>query len=232
MGQFSVEKPGLPGSVLSGNQHRRVRNPRMGRLVQQSPASGAHRLHSAGRSRGTLLRHADQLGHGGVTQTKRPPAKPEPFSRPPQRPLPKPPIPPLSRLLFSEPRHVLIYFEFASISASPCAFSPRLLFSEIIGELKRYIRGNFPVSGRARARLVSGNSYRFSASRTLGVGLAKQVTPHLCSASSMHLRFGLDVGGRSCFRSQKRTARSLTFSLSARPCCVSPALAVIREDPE
>jgi hypothetical protein len=22
MGQFSVEKPGLPGSVLSGNQHR------------------------------------------------------------------------------------------------------------------------------------------------------------------------------------------------------------------
>ena len=24
MGQFSVEKPGLPGSVLSGNQHRSV----------------------------------------------------------------------------------------------------------------------------------------------------------------------------------------------------------------
>ena len=39
---------------------RRVRNSRMGGLVQQSPAAGAPRLHPAGRSRGTLLRHAEQ----------------------------------------------------------------------------------------------------------------------------------------------------------------------------
>ena len=55
---------------------RRVRHPRVGGLVQQSPAAGAHRLHAAGRSRGTLLRHAERHSHGGVTQTKRPPAKP------------------------------------------------------------------------------------------------------------------------------------------------------------
>ncbi len=58
---------------------RRVRNPRVGGLVQQSPASGAHRLHPAGRSRGTLLRHAERHSHGRVTQTKSPPAKPERF---------------------------------------------------------------------------------------------------------------------------------------------------------
>ena len=39
---------------------RRVRNLRVGGLVQQSPTSGAHRLHPAGRSRGTLLRHAER----------------------------------------------------------------------------------------------------------------------------------------------------------------------------
>ena len=48
----------------------RVRNPRVGGLVQQSPASGAHRLHPAGRSRGTLLRHAEQLSHGRVHSNK------------------------------------------------------------------------------------------------------------------------------------------------------------------
>ena len=41
---------------------------------------GAHRLHPAGRSRGTLLRHAERQSHGRVTQTKWPPAKPERFS--------------------------------------------------------------------------------------------------------------------------------------------------------
>ena len=59
---------------------RRVRHPRMGRLVQQSPPAGAHRQHPAGRSRGTLLRHAGRTRHGGVTQTKRPPANPGRFS--------------------------------------------------------------------------------------------------------------------------------------------------------
>ena len=37
---------------------RRVRHPGMGRLVQPSPAAGAHRQYSAGRSRRTLLRYA------------------------------------------------------------------------------------------------------------------------------------------------------------------------------
>jgi hypothetical protein len=33
--------------------------------VQQSPATGAHRQHPAGRSQGTLLRHAARISHGG-----------------------------------------------------------------------------------------------------------------------------------------------------------------------
>jgi hypothetical protein len=52
----------------------------MAGLVQQSPDSGAHRLHPPGRSRGTLLRHAERHTHGRVTQTKWPPAKPERFN--------------------------------------------------------------------------------------------------------------------------------------------------------
>src|SRR5690606_26660250 len=58
---------------------RRVRDAGMGRLVQQSPAAGAHRQHPAGRSRGTLLRYARRAGHGSVTQTKMPPANPARF---------------------------------------------------------------------------------------------------------------------------------------------------------
>ena len=42
-------------------------NARMGRLVQQSPATGAYRQHPAGRSRGTLLRHGDRNRRGGMT---------------------------------------------------------------------------------------------------------------------------------------------------------------------
>jgi transposase len=38
------------------------------------------RQHPAGRSRGTLLRHAGTTSHGGLTQTKRPPANPGRFS--------------------------------------------------------------------------------------------------------------------------------------------------------
>src|SRR5262249_48392474 len=52
---------------------RRVRDAGMGGLVQQSAALGADRQHPAGRSRGTLLRHAGTTRHGGVTQTKWPP---------------------------------------------------------------------------------------------------------------------------------------------------------------
>src|SRR3979409_1723215 len=58
---------------------RRVRDPGMGGLVQQTAAPGAHRQHPAGRSRGTLLRHAGTTSHGGLTQTKRPPANPGRF---------------------------------------------------------------------------------------------------------------------------------------------------------
>ena len=46
---------------------RRVRDADLGRLVQQSPASGAHRQHSAGRSRGALLRSARRAANGSVT---------------------------------------------------------------------------------------------------------------------------------------------------------------------
>ena len=46
---------------------RRVRDPGMGGLVQQPATPGAHRQHSAGRSRATLLRHAGTIRHGGMT---------------------------------------------------------------------------------------------------------------------------------------------------------------------
>src|SRR5262245_49158845 len=52
----------------------------MGGLVQQPAAPGAHRQHPAGRSRGALLRHTGKASHGGVTQTKRPPANPGRFN--------------------------------------------------------------------------------------------------------------------------------------------------------
>src|SRR5215475_10163653 len=54
----------------------------MGGLVQQPAAPGAHRQHPAGRSRGALLRHTGKASHGGVTQTKRPPANPGRFKSP------------------------------------------------------------------------------------------------------------------------------------------------------
>ena len=50
-------------------------------LVQQPAALGAHRQHPAGRSRGTLLRHAGTTCHGGVTQTKWPPTNPGRFNK-------------------------------------------------------------------------------------------------------------------------------------------------------
>src|SRR5271169_882343 len=60
---------------------RRVRDVGMGRLVQQPPPARAHRIHPASRSRRPLLRHDGTNRHGGVTQTKRPPANPGRFIR-------------------------------------------------------------------------------------------------------------------------------------------------------
>src|SRR4249919_2585360 len=58
------------GWIMADHGSRRIRNARMGRLVQQSPAAGAYRQHPAGRSRGTLLRQGGKNRRGGVTQTK------------------------------------------------------------------------------------------------------------------------------------------------------------------
>jgi hypothetical protein len=80
--QRSVQGRGHPSTwpvaVVRG---RRVRDVAMGRLVQQSPAAGAHRQHPAGRGRGALLRHAGPTSYGGVTQTKQPPGNPGRFNR-------------------------------------------------------------------------------------------------------------------------------------------------------
>jgi alkylation response protein AidB-like acyl-CoA dehydrogenase len=48
----------------------------------RQPALGAHRQHPAGRSRGTLLRHARRAKAGGVAQTERPPENPGRFNWP------------------------------------------------------------------------------------------------------------------------------------------------------
>lgn len=57
---------------------------KIGRLVQQSLAHGAHRRHPAGRGRGALLRLARRQT-GSMTQTKRPLAKPGRFTTGPSR---------------------------------------------------------------------------------------------------------------------------------------------------
>jgi hypothetical protein len=49
------------------------------KAISASAAPGAHRQRSSGRSRGALLRHTGKASHGGVTQTKRPPANPGRF---------------------------------------------------------------------------------------------------------------------------------------------------------
>jgi len=79
--QRSLQGRGHPSArTLAVVRSRRVRDAGMGGLVQQSPAVGAHRQHPAGRGRGELPRHAGPTGHGGVTQTKQPPANPGRFS--------------------------------------------------------------------------------------------------------------------------------------------------------
>jgi hypothetical protein len=61
---------------------RRIRHPRMGRLVQQPPPAGTHRKHPASRSRGKLLRRSGKIRHGRVTKPNQPPANPARFSYP------------------------------------------------------------------------------------------------------------------------------------------------------
>jgi hypothetical protein len=56
--------PARAVAILRG---RRVRDTRMGRLVQPPAIAGADRQYLAGRSRGTLLRHAGATRHGRVT---------------------------------------------------------------------------------------------------------------------------------------------------------------------
>ena len=67
------------GAGHGGHYKPSSSRPGMGGLVQQPAALGAHRQHPAGRSRGTLLRHAGTTGHGGMTQTKWPPTNPGRF---------------------------------------------------------------------------------------------------------------------------------------------------------
>jgi putative transposase len=55
---------------LAELRSRRVRDADLGRLFQQSSASGAYRQHPTGGSRGTLLRYAKRAEAGGVTQTR------------------------------------------------------------------------------------------------------------------------------------------------------------------
>ena len=68
-----------PARAVALVRGRRDRYSGMGGLVQQPAAPGAHRKHPAGRSRGTPLRHAGAVRHGGVTQTKWPPPNPARF---------------------------------------------------------------------------------------------------------------------------------------------------------
>jgi transposase InsO family protein len=56
-----------------------IRDPGMSGLIQKSTAARANRQHTASRSRGALLRHRGRPSHGGLTQTKQPPAYPARF---------------------------------------------------------------------------------------------------------------------------------------------------------
>src|ERR1700729_4219371 len=79
--QRSLQSRGHPSArTVAVIRGCRVRDAGVGGLVQQSPAAGAHRQHPASRSRGTLLCHDRATRHGGVTQTKQPPANPGRFT--------------------------------------------------------------------------------------------------------------------------------------------------------
>jgi transposase len=58
-----------PSRAMAELPGRRVRHPRMGRLVQPQEAAGAHPQHPASRSRGQLLRPNQPAGNGRVTRT-------------------------------------------------------------------------------------------------------------------------------------------------------------------
>ena len=81
--QRSLQSRGHPSArTVAVIRGCRVRDAGVGGLVQQSPAAGDHRQHPASRSRGTLLCHDRATRHGGVTQTKQPPANPGRFRSP------------------------------------------------------------------------------------------------------------------------------------------------------
>jgi transposase InsO family protein len=62
-----------------------VRRPPMGRLVQQSSLTRTDRQHPTRRDRGALRCPSRRACHGGVTQTKPPPADPARFREPLRR---------------------------------------------------------------------------------------------------------------------------------------------------
>jgi putative transposase len=71
---------------LARHGSRRVRHPRLGRLVQQPPPPRADRQHPARRGGGALPCCPGGDCAGGVTQAKRPPAKPGRFNAGRRRP--------------------------------------------------------------------------------------------------------------------------------------------------
>src|ERR1700679_3123536 len=73
MHHFQGDPPAWP---LAQRGSRGIRPPRMGRLVQQSSLARTDRKYPARRGRSTLLCPSRRARHGGVTQTKQPPANP------------------------------------------------------------------------------------------------------------------------------------------------------------
>jgi hypothetical protein len=68
-----------PGAVAQSGGGR-VRNARVGRLVQPSSAARAHRQRATSGARSVVLSVNGSVAHGGLTQTRRSPEKPGRFS--------------------------------------------------------------------------------------------------------------------------------------------------------
>ena len=68
-----------PARTVAQLRSRRVRYPRVGQLVQPSPAARTHRQHPACRSRRTVLCCRGQHRYGSVTHNPMPPANPGRF---------------------------------------------------------------------------------------------------------------------------------------------------------
>jgi len=65
--QRSLQGRGHPSTrPMEKLRSSRVRNPRMGGLVQPSKASGAYREYPVSWSWGAILRHARRTSHGGI----------------------------------------------------------------------------------------------------------------------------------------------------------------------